>query len=169
MKEWVIKHWVIKHGAIKHQRINTKVGQPSRERINLHCDGQPRIRQSHKWVFTLPLTLTVTLALLINLLISANLAAKAFTVPAELAQGEGKSPTMNSTLASPQLIFTHPDPQFNAAVPLDTQVHVEVNGLLAHLEVKQVFINPHSIALDGQYQFPLPEDGAVHYLHISDR
>ncbi|REL34543.1 marine proteobacterial sortase target protein [Thalassotalea euphylliae] len=72
----------------------------------------------------------------------------------------------NPYLLSPMLVFNHPDPKLRFASAVDTSIDVEINGLIAIAEFKQVFVNPHGIALDGQYQFPLPEDGAVHYLHM---
>ncbi|WP_448551578.1 marine proteobacterial sortase target protein [Thalassotalea montiporae] len=72
----------------------------------------------------------------------------------------------NPYLLSPMLVFNHPDPKLRFASAVDTSIDVEINGLIAMAEFKQVFVNPHGIALDGQYQFPLPEDGAVHYLHM---
>ncbi|WP_181901504.1 marine proteobacterial sortase target protein [Thalassotalea euphylliae] len=72
----------------------------------------------------------------------------------------------NPYLLSPMLVFNHPDPKLRFASAVDTSIDVEINGLIAIAEFKQVFVNPHGIALDGQYQFPLPEDSAIHYLHM---
>ncbi|REL25786.1 marine proteobacterial sortase target protein [Thalassotalea euphylliae] len=74
--------------------------------------------------------------------------------------------TVNPYLLSPTLVFNHPDPQLRFATPVDTSIKVKVQGLIAYAEYRQLFINPHSVTLDGQYQFPLPEEGAIHYLHM---
>ena len=72
----------------------------------------------------------------------------------------------NPLMNGPQLLFDHPDPTMRAALPVDIQTKVDINGLVAYTEIKQVFINPHAIALEGKYQFPLPENSAVNYLKV---
>ena len=89
-----------------------------------------------------------------------------FTRQAMGAQGENVSLLTNSYVNSPTLVFNHPDPKLRYASAVDTQIDVEVNGLIAIAEFKQVFVNPHGLTLDGLYQFPLPEDAAIHYLHM---
>jgi len=51
-------------------------------------------------------------------------------------------------------------------LPVDIEANIEVNGLIAYAEITQTFINPHAIALEGKYQFPLPENSAVQQLFI---
>ena len=54
---------------------------------------------------------------------------------------------------------------------MDTQVNIEVYGLVARTTVKQFFENPSQDTIEATYAFPLPEDSAVDYLKmvIGDR
>lgn len=72
----------------------------------------------------------------------------------------------NALISGPQLIFDHPHPAMRATLPIDIEANIEINGLVAYAEIKQTFINPHAIALEGKYQFPLPENSAVKHLMI---
>jgi Ca-activated chloride channel family protein len=72
----------------------------------------------------------------------------------------------NSLIQGPQLLFDHPNPAMRATLPIDIEANVEINGLVAYAEIKQTFINPHGITLEGKYQFPLPENSAVKQLII---
>jgi len=72
----------------------------------------------------------------------------------------------NALIHGPQLLFDHPNPAMRATLPIDIEANIEINGLVAYAEIKQTFINPHGIALEGKYQFPLPENSAVKQLII---
>jgi len=72
----------------------------------------------------------------------------------------------NALIQGPQLLFDHPNPAMRATLPIDIEANIEINGLVAYAEIKQTFINPHGIALEGKYQFPLPENSAVKQLII---
>jgi len=72
----------------------------------------------------------------------------------------------NSLIHGPQLLFDHPNPAMRATLPVDIEANIEINGLVAYAEIKQTFVNPHFIALEGKYQFPLPENSAVKQLLI---
>jgi len=72
----------------------------------------------------------------------------------------------NTLIQGPQLLFDHPNPAMRATLPIDIEANIEINGLVAYAEIKQTFINPHGIALEGKYQFPLPENSAVKQLII---
>lgn len=47
---------------------------------------------------------------------------------------------------------------------LNTEVSIEVSGMLAWVKVVQVFTNPTQHWMEGKYQFPLPEGSAVERL-----
>ena len=49
---------------------------------------------------------------------------------------------------------------------LNTEVRIEVTGLLAWVRVEQVFSNPGQEWMEGRYQFPLPEGSAVERLNM---
>lgn len=72
----------------------------------------------------------------------------------------------NPLVHSSQLLFDHLNPALRAALPIDIDAKIEINGLVAHAEIKQVFINPHDLVLNGKYQFPLPENAAVKHLEV---
>ena len=52
------------------------------------------------------------------------------------------------------------------APTLKTDVHVQVTGLIARVEVRQEFTNAASTWAEGIYTFPLPETGAVDHLRM---
>lgn len=72
----------------------------------------------------------------------------------------------NALISAPKIVFNHPNPAFRQALPVDIEADIKVSGLIAYSEIKQVFINPHHIELEGIYQFPLPSDAAVNYMEI---
>lgn len=76
----------------------------------------------------------------------------------------------NAFIQGPQILFHHQNESKNtamrASLPIDIEANIEINGLVAYAEVKQTFINPHAIDLEGKYQFPLPENSAVKQLII---
>jgi Ca-activated chloride channel family protein len=74
--------------------------------------------------------------------------------------------SQNAFIHGPQLLFEHPNPSKRATLPVDIEATIQINGLVAYAEIKQTFINPHAIALEGTYQFPLPENSAVKQLMI---
>ena len=52
------------------------------------------------------------------------------------------------------------------ALALDTQVSMDVSGLLNRVTVKQVFINDSDQWVNGRYVFPLPENAAVDSMQL---
>ena len=52
-------------------------------------------------------------------------------------------------------------------LPVSTDVTIDVKSMVAHTTVKQVFTNPYSYAVDGTYQFPLPENASVNFLNLA--
>lgn len=75
--------------------------------------------------------------------------------------------TTNGLIHGPQLIFDHPDNSQHVAFPADLNAQVKVSGLVAYVNVTQVFINPYNMALEGKYQFPLPENAAIKHLKVN--
>ncbi len=128
---------------------------------------QQRSKQRKKW---LKRSLFLVLVLAISMLISSFAQAVMFDAQKPGANknfaNELLAVSKNPHIHGPQLLFDHPNPAMRAALPVDVSAKVEVNGLIAYAEITQVFVNPHAIALDGKYQFPLPEDAAVKYLKI---
>src|SRR6185436_18786846 len=54
--------------------------------------------------------------------------------------------------------------QYQAAPTLETEVAIQVTGLIARTRVTQVFHNPGGDYVEGIYVFPLPEKAAVDHL-----
>ena len=70
------------------------------------------------------------------------------------------------------LMFTTTEPgEYVAAPNVRTVVEMEVTGLVARVQVSQLFYNPTDEWLEGVYAFPLPENAAVDTLRmmIGDR
>jgi Ca-activated chloride channel family protein len=80
----------------------------------------------------------------------------------------------NDFIQGPKIVFVHQEqspnqsqnPTMKVAYPIDTDANIEINGLVAYTEIKQTFVNPHAFAVEGKYQFPLPENSAVKQLII---
>ena len=106
------------------------------------------------------------LSLLVFLILLSSLALVRYAQSSEMALTEDTANNNNTLIYGPQLLFDHPNPAKQANLPLDIQTNVEINGLIAYVEIKQTFVNPHAIALEGTYQFPLPEDAAIKRLMI---
>ena len=60
---------------------------------------------------------------------------------------------------------------YATAMPLDTNVNITVNGLVARVSVMQEFRNEGSEWAEGIYVFPLPDEAAVDHmrLYVGDR
>jgi len=117
---------------------------------------QQRKKRRNKWI---------KLSFLVLLIVSLALVFAPFAKSNEI---DLKQLTKNSNalIHGPQLIFEHPNPAMAATFPVDIEANIEVNGLVAYAEIKQIFINPHAVELEGKYQFPLPENSAVKQLRI---
>jgi len=127
---------------------------------NSYFYQQQRKKQRNRWFKLSCLALLGTL--LTTLLVTSIVQAK----PLDSVSNNINGHADNLLIHGPQLLFDHPDPSMRAALPVDIQVKTEINGLIAYTEITQVFINPHAIALEGKYQFPLPENAAVNYLKV---
>ena len=117
---------------------------------------QQRIKRRNKWL---------KLSLLFLLILSFLLAFIPFAKSSE-NNLEKIVMSKNVFIHGPQLLFEHPNPSKRATLPIDIEADIQINGLVAYAEIKQTFINPHAIALEGTYQFPLPENSAVKQLMI---
>ena len=131
---------------------------------------QQRKKRRYKWL---------KISLLLLLIISLVLFFVPFAQSNQLYSNE-QVKRDNSLIHGPQLLFSNlnidPDKSqssttekntaMRATFPVDIEANIEINGLVAYTEIKQTFINPYAIALEGQYQFPLPENSAVKQLIV---
>ncbi len=121
---------------------------------------QKRKKRRQKWLkVTALLTLIIILVVIIVPLAQSQTLASAHKEQPTSSQGNG-------LINGPQLQFNHPDKSQRVALPIDITANIEINGLVAHTQIKQVFINPYDLELEAKYQFPLPEDAAVKHLHV---
>jgi len=120
---------------------------------------QQRKKQRRKWCrVIMVLVLLAALSALIVPLVQAS------TDHHEL--GSQASSPKNGLIHGPQLIFDHLDHPQEVALPVDLNANIEVNGLVAYVNVTQVFINPYKLTLSAKYQFPLPENAAIKHLKV---
>jgi Ca-activated chloride channel family protein len=122
---------------------------------NSYHSRQQRKKQRYKWIKAL---------LLLFVIIVLVLTFSPFAKSNQL-QFEKQLNNDNALIHGPQLVFTNPNkspnPAMQATFPVDIEANIEINGLVTYAVIKQTFINPHAITLEGKYQFPLPESSAV--------
>ena len=130
-----------------------------------YCQQQ-RKKRRYKWL---------KISLLLLLIISLVLFFVPFAQSNQLYSNE-QIKRDNALIHGPQILFINPEQSqspdqspntiMRATFPVDIEANIEINGLVAYAEIKQTFINPHAIALEGKYQFPLPENSAVKQLIV---
>lgn len=113
-------------------------------------------KRRYKW---LKYSLILLLIIIVSVVLVPFAQSNSFYVKEQLQ-------TDNVLIHGPTLIFEHPNKAIRATLPIDIQANIEINGLVAYAEINQTFINPYAIALEGKYQFPLPENSAVKQLII---
>lgn len=127
---------------------------------------QQRSRFRKRWLIRLcALCCLVAVLAAVSFMVKAA-PSQSSIASAMLEESQSHQVNNNGLVHGPQLLLDHPNPNMRAALPLDIRAKVEINGLLAFVEIEQEFINPHAVALNGIYQFPLPENGAVQYMKI---
>ena len=124
---------------------------------------QKRKKARRKWLkaFLAIALLLVLVAVIVPLAQSQNINNELGS--AQLFNGEKGE---NGLIHGPQLLFNHPDKNKRVALPVDITADIEISGLMAYTQIKQVFINPYNIELEGKYQFPLPENAAIKHLTV---
>jgi len=111
-------------------------------------------------VYSWGIGIAVSLALMSLVFISTN-------AHAEMHDGIALDKVQSlSDLQSGQLVFRTEHGHYLASPKLNTEVDIEVNGLLARVTVSQTFTNPSAQWQEGLYVFPLPETAAVDHLRM---
>lgn len=64
------------------------------------------------------------------------------------------------------LIETNRAGEYYSAPTIDTDVQIDINGLIARVNITQHFTNPTDEWVNGIYAFPLPENAAVDHLNM---
>lgn len=72
---------------------------------------------------------------------------------------------------SGQLLFQNQQGLFEPSLHVSSEADVEINGMIAHVQVSQTFSNQTDEWQEGVYIFPLPENSAVNHMEmrIGDR
>ncbi|QMU60441.1 MAG: marine proteobacterial sortase target protein [Gammaproteobacteria bacterium] len=74
--------------------------------------------------------------------------------------------TINDTESGRLLIETNHAGQYYIAPTVDTDVQMDITGLIARVNITQHFTNPSAEWVNGIYVFPLPENAAVDHMNM---
>ncbi|MBL0041002.1 MAG: marine proteobacterial sortase target protein [Xanthomonadales bacterium] len=75
-------------------------------------------------------------------------------------------PDADAGTAPAGLSARRPDGGSELLAATQTEVEIEINGMVARATLRQRFINPLDVHLEGQYRLPLPADAAVYAMRI---
>ena len=75
--------------------------------------------------------------------------------------------TLNQVKSGMMLLKTNHQVVYVVAPTVETDVKLQVRGLVLRGEVRQTFRNPESTCAEAIYAFPLPEDTAVDRLRMT--
>lgn len=80
--------------------------------------------------------------------------------------GEGRAVSVNDVEQGSLLVRAHDDGPLHEAPLLDTDVQMQVNGMIARVRLRQTFSHTGTEWVNGIYVFPLPEEAAVDRLRM---
>lgn len=78
-----------------------------------------------------------------------------------LAAPDGQAQTPTAGLS-----VTRPDGSAAVLAATQTEVEIDVSGMVARAKLTQRFVNPLEVHLEGHYRLPLPADAAVYAMRI---
>ncbi|WP_171094072.1 marine proteobacterial sortase target protein [Usitatibacter rugosus] len=93
-------------------------------------------------------------------------ASIALAFVAVVLASNAQAATLNDPKMGSLLYRTGTDGQFDVAPRVETEVAIQVTGIIARTRVTQVFHNPGTEFVEGVYVFPLPEKAAVDHLWV---
>jgi Ca-activated chloride channel family protein len=99
-----------------------------------------------------------------NAFVSGLLVAIALSVVTLLLASTAQAATINDAKAGQLLLRTGTPGEYTVAPSVETEVAIQVTGVIARTRVSQVFHNPGAEFVEGVYVFPLPENAAVDHL-----
>jgi len=99
-----------------------------------------------------------------NAFAAGLLVAIALSVVTLLLSTAAQAATVNEAKTGQLLLRTDMPGQYTVAPTVETEVAIEVNGVIARTRLTQVFHNPGDEFVEGIYVFPLPEKAAVDHL-----
>ena len=101
-----------------------------------------------------------------NAFVGGLVAAIALSVLTLLLAGAAQAATPNDAKTGQLLVQGAATGQYTVAPTVETEVAIEVSGIVARTRLTQVFQNPGADFVEGVYVFPLPENAAVDHLWI---
>ncbi|MGI9287991.1 MAG: marine proteobacterial sortase target protein [Pseudomonadales bacterium] len=110
-----------------------------------------------------PKLATVAVAVFAVAALSALHAAHANATNELLAQS---TVTLDDVEAGQLLFNSEHAGEYRAAITFASEADFQVSGMVAHVTVKQSFLNDSDDWLEGLYVFPLPDDAAINALRI---
>ncbi|MBC8024188.1 MAG: marine proteobacterial sortase target protein [Burkholderiales bacterium] len=99
-----------------------------------------------------------------NAFVGGLVAAIALSVITLLLAGGAQAATLNDAKTGQLLLRTGNPGEYSVAPTVETEVAIEVTGVIARTRLSQVFHNPGTEFVEGVYVFPLPEKAAVDHL-----
>ncbi len=104
---------------------------------------------------------------LFSLVMFGNAHAAGNTYASEYSIDELMQIQMHEVESGSLLMKTDEPGKYLMAVALDADVHMEINGMIAEVSVKQSFKNTSKKWSEAVYVFPLPEDSAVNSMKMT--
>ena len=106
-----------------------------------------------------------------NAFVSGLVVAIALAVVTLALATGAQAASLNDPKTGALLLHTGTAGQYTVAPTVETEVAIQVSGIVARTRVSQVFHNPGAEFVEGVYVFPLPERAAVDHLwmRIGDR
>src|SRR4051812_10632809 len=99
-----------------------------------------------------------------NAFVSGLLVAIALSVLTLLLASTAQAAALNDAKTGQLLLRTGAPGEYTVAPTVETEIAIEVTGVIARTRLTQVFHNPGSEFVEGLYVFPLPEKAAVDHL-----
>jgi Ca-activated chloride channel homolog len=99
-----------------------------------------------------------------NALVGGLLAAIALSVITLLLASGAQAAKLSDAKTGQLLIRAGESGEYTVAPTVETEVAIEVTGVIARTRLSQLFTNPGSEFVEGVYVFPLPEKAAVDHL-----
>ena len=99
-----------------------------------------------------------------NAFASGLVAAIALAVVTLLLARGAQAATLNDAKTGTLMLRTGNPGEYAIAPKVETEVAIQVTGMIARTRLSQVFHNPGSEFVEGVYVFPLPEKAAVDHL-----
>jgi len=99
-----------------------------------------------------------------NAFVAGLAAAIALSVVTLLLTTTAQAATLNDAKTGQLLLRAGNPGEYVVAPTVETEVAIQVNGVIARTRLSQVFHNPGTDLVEGVYVFPLPEKAAVDHL-----